>query len=388
MKIRIIILILIAGGLVGAAYYIKPWKQAVESPPRDLADFIGQTFSENREVPPDDAPEEQVKGTTTPAVAPVNKEISFSCTGAQGSEFDCFKEYFAGLVQGQGIKAAFADLRARYDENSYVRSQCHPITHVLGFEASKLFKSVGEAYTEGDSFCWSGYYHGVMEGIINRIGYANLKAEMDTICSAQAEKGRYSFDHYNCVHGLGHGVMALTGNELPQSLEMCDAVIDAWERQSCWSGAFMENIIVDNKNHFTKYLKPADPLYPCNGIDDKYRYTCYLMQTSYMLKTTNGDFSKVFGLCQSVEDAYRTTCYMSLGRDVSGRSTSNVQATLSGCNLGTDEEQREYCFIGAVKDFISYFHSDVQGKELCAAITEEKISKSCSDTAESYYKLF
>ena len=310
------------------------------------------------------------------------------CEGDKSSNFDCYQLYYQGLAKNQGIAVAFADLRKRYDENSYIQSQCHPLTHVIGNEAAKKYADVSGAYKDGDSFCWSGYYHGVLEGIIGRIGLAKLESQMDGICQSLAAAGRYSFDHYNCVHGLGHGVMAIYDNDLFKSLVACDAVKDSWERNSCWSGVFMENVIVDNKYHFSEFLKPEDPLYPCNAVGAQYRGICYLMQTSYMLKVTGGDFVKVFDLCASVEEIHRDTCYESLGRDVSGRSVSNVAQTKAGCALGKTIEQREHCIIGAVKDFISYLHDDVRAKELCSVLDEQQIKDTCYSTTEAYYKLF
>jgi len=149
---------------------------------------------------------------------------------------------------------------------------------------------------------------------------------------------------------------------------------------------FMENVIVDNKNHFTKYLKPDEPLYPCSAADDKYKGTCYLMQTSYMLKVTNGDFSKVFALCSTV-GGFAATCYQSLGRDASGRSISSIEPTKATCGLGKDYDQKSNCIIGAVKDFVSYHHSDVQAKQLCNAL-ETELQSICTSTLNEYYKSF
>lgn len=310
------------------------------------------------------------------------------CEGDKQTDFDCYQAHYQDMVKNQSLAAALADLRERYNSNSYVQSQCHPLTHVIGNEAAKKFADVAEAYTEGDPFCWSGYYHGVLEGIIGRIGLAALTSQMNDICKSLGQKSRYSFDHYNCVHGLGHGVMAIYDNELFKSLEVCDSVTDNWERSSCWSGAFMENVIVDNKYHFSKYLKPENPLYPCNAVGASYRGICYLMQTSYMLKVTNGDFTRVFELCSIVEEIHRNTCYQSLGRDVSGRSLSNVAQTKQNCNLGKDIDQREHCIIGAVKDFISYLHDDVRARELCSVLDEQRLKDTCYSTAQAYYKLF
>jgi hypothetical protein len=278
-------------------------------------------------------------------------------------------------------------LRTRYPINGYVSSQCHPLTHVIGRTAALTAKNVSDAYTQGDSFCWSGYYHGVLEGIIGKIGSKNLPAQIDTICADIPGKKSYSFDYYNCVHGLGHGVMAISDDALFDSLTMCDNLTGNWEQLSCASGAFMENVIVDNKNHFTKYLNPSDPTYPCYASPDKYKNTCYLMQTSYMLKVSKNDFAKVFDECSQVEEAYRNTCYQSLGRDVSGQSISNVATTKQNCSLGKDLTQKSNCIIGASKDFISYYHSDVQAKELCASLASD-LQPVCNTTVESYYKSF
>jgi hypothetical protein len=181
--------------------------------------------------------------------------------------------------------------------------------------------------------------------------------------------------------------MVITQNELFDSLNICDNLQDSWERTSCWSGAFMENIIVDNKNHFTKYLNPQDPLYPCNAVDDQYKGTCYLMQTSYMLKVTNEDFLQVFSLCGTAEQAFQSVCYQSLGRDASGHSVSNKEQTKATCNLGQNFFAKSNCIIGAVKDFISYHHSDTEARGLCSSLEDAELQSVCFSTAESYVKV-
>ncbi|MDP2598896.1 MAG: hypothetical protein Q8P49_03645 [Candidatus Liptonbacteria bacterium] len=314
--------------------------------------------------------------------------ITWNCTGANASNFDCYEKYYAALVGRESIRAAFDDLRSRYPGDGYARAMCHPLTHVIGREASEKFATPGEAYGYGDGFCWSGYYHGVLEGIIGRIGLKNLAKDISTICSDIKGREGYSFNYYNCVHGLGHGVMAITEDELFQSLDYCDKLTGNWEQQSCGSGAFMENIIVDGKNHVTKFLNPADLLYPCNASPDKYKNTCYLMQTSYMLKINGRNFKATFDLCSKVEAPYRDTCYQSLGRDASGQSTSEVGPTKNICLLGNDGEQQSNCVIGAVKDFISYFHSDVQAKQLCNSFADPILQEICFSTAEAYYRQF
>lgn len=315
-------------------------------------------------------------------------EVRDVCTGAKSQDFECYEKHYVSLVKEKGISAAFDDLKARYPKNSYVVAQCHPITHVIGREAALKFATPGEAYTQGDSYCWSGYYHGVLETFLAKIGRENLAAEINTVCSGIEGKERYSFDYYNCVHGLGHGVMAITETELFESLAYCENLTGVWEQKSCASGVFMENVIVDNLNHFTKYLRPEEPLYPCTASPDKYKETCYLMQTSYILKVNNGDFANTFSWCRKAEEQYRATCFQSLGRDASGRTSSNVAESKRLCLLGGDYFERSNCVIGSVKDFISYFHSDVQAEEFCASLEDTELISICRSTKVSYYAQF
>lgn len=313
--------------------------------------------------------------------------LKIDCSGPTFEQIQCYRAYYQGLLQKEGSKAAMSDLRARYGD-PFIHSQCHQLAHVIGREAALFYhQNLSEAFRYGDSFCWSGYYHGVMEGIVGDIGKENLVAKLDSICKDIPGKEKHSFDYYNCVHGLGHGIMATLGNELPASLKMCDNLTGGWERSSCWSGAFMENIIADEVYHVSKYLKDDDPLYPCNMVEDTYRNTCYLMQTSRMLALVGRDFSKVFELCSRVEEPYTNTCYQSLGRDASGNTVSNVEMTRKYCMLGRDFRQQSNCIIGAVKDFISFHHSDKEAKELCVSLPQE-LQETCSTTAENYYKLF
>ncbi|MEK7510417.1 MAG: hypothetical protein AAB567_02595 [Patescibacteria group bacterium] len=304
------------------------------------------------------------------------------------SNFRCYEEYYVHLLRTKDVAAAFTDLKERYQTDSYVKSMCHPLVHVFGRTAVEKYPKVSEAFSHGDPFCWSGYFHGVMEGILRKTNDKDLPQVIKAVCDDIPGKEKYTFDYYNCVHGLGHGVMYVTNNELFDALQMCNNLEGSWEQQSCWGGVFMENVIADFENHFTKYLKPEDPLYPCNAVDEMYRPTCYLMQTSYMLKVTNYDFQKVFELCtQAGSDTLAGLCYQSLGRDASGSTISDPLKTKNYCLLGKDFRQQSSCVIGAVKDFISYFHSDIQAKEFCGALRQD-LGQICFDTAETYYRTF
>src|SRR5438034_3295996 len=70
--------------------------------------------------------------------------------------------------------------------------------------------------------------------------------------------------------------MAITGDDLFDALHDCDGLAGSMEGNACASGVFMENLIVDGAHggHYSKYLNPSEPLYPCTAVDKKYKPAC------------------------------------------------------------------------------------------------------------------
>lgn len=311
------------------------------------------------------------------------------CEGANTREFKCWEQRYQQMVVQQSPKAAFADARGAYETNDYVRTDCHQIAHVIGRAAAERYGDVIAAYNEGDNFCWSGYYHGVMETVVKQIGFENITTKINEICQTAKQQQEFSFYHYNCVHGLGHGLMAIQNNDLFASLKSCNGLEGVWQQDSCYGGVFMENVMSEvNPDHKTQYFRTDDPLYPCTAVDKTYKTQCYMMQTSHALRTVGQDYAQVFTLCGGVEAPYTNVCYQSLGRDVSGNSVSNAAFTKQNCMLGPTQPAKENCFTGAVKDFISYFHNDQQGLALCQSLEDENLKSTCVTTAQEYYKTF
>lgn len=299
----------------------------------------------------------------------------------------CVSAYYKKLVDMKGVQAAFIDLKGRYTTDQYVALQCHPITHTIGYEAASLYPTVSGAYDHGDSYCWSGYYHGVLEAVVDKIGEANLPAQINTICADIPGKASYSFNYYNCVHGLGHGIMELKGHDVTSSLTMCDNLNGNWEQLSCYSGVFMENIINFEHGEVAPDLKPDQPLYPCTAVATQYKSTCYLGQTSFVLSQNHGDFKKTFELCSSVETPYRAICDQSLGRDAANYAKHDSVTTKNYCALASTPDDLNNCVVGAVKEFISYYHAIEQSNAFCDLYSSLEQS-SCLSTGKDYFRVF
>ena len=319
---------------------------------------------------------------------PGETKIAKSLSDCPDSDYRCYAAYYATLTYDNDPAAAFADIKQAYNTDSYVKSECHQLVHIIGRTALKKYGSLASAYVKGDNFCWSGYQHGATEQAISEVGGDRIKQRANEICAELSRTSKYSFDHYNCVHGLGHGFMAIDNYDLFKALRTCDRITDEWERSACHGGVFMENVMVATRGGGTsKYLRPDDLLYPCDAVDARYKDQCYLMQSSYILQQNGYDFADAFRLCAAADSGYQNTCYQSIGRDASGSTNSNVVRTKENCDHAPDDNAKRNCMVGAAKDFVSYYHNDVQAREFCKAFGGQ-IETACYDTVREYYKTF
>lgn len=286
------------------------------------------------------------------------------CPGDAASSLDCWDEYYQKLLDTYGSHVTLFELKSRYEGGGYPRLFCHTILHEIGGKAGEEYGNVADAYAKGDTFCRSGYYHGVLEGIFGEDAGGEILAQLDSLCTEVNGKERYSYDYYACVHGIGHGLMAYFAHDLFDTLDGCDKLTGEWEQSSCYGGVFMENVISNSEDSPSKFLKDDDPLYPCNVVEDQYRYQCYLMQTSYMLVIFDGDFGKAFDTCAAIEEKYRVPCYQSLGRDASGWSYGSPENVRIYCGSGRTSEQKGHCLVGAAVDFIQSVGAEA-ARDLC-----------------------
>ncbi len=312
------------------------------------------------------------------------------CQQAASSDYQCYAKYYATLAYEQGNDVAFKDMEAAYANDPFVKAECHQLSHIVGRTSFEKTGSLEKAYAAGNNFCWSGFYHGAIEHAIAKLGATKIKQSTATICQSFATKAQYSFDHFNCVHGLGHGLMAVAGYDLHQGLKLCDNTKTPWEQESCYGGIFMENVMVASRGDGTSaFLDPARPLYPCTEVANTYKQQCYLMQTSYILQHNGYDFAATFQECAKADTGFTDTCYQSAGRDASGSTNSDVARTVANCRqapAGRDDAIRN-CMLGAERDFVSYYHSDKQALELCVAFGGD-LEPQCRSDVASYYSTF
>ena len=209
---------------------------------------------------------------------------------------------------------------------------CHERAHVLGRIAYDLFGVAAFALSGHE--CQSGSYHGATEALFRERGTSNLANDVATICETTTN----SFFRFNCVHGIGHGLMAWTNYELHEALGFCDH-LDSEKRSrddalSCYSGVFMENVVgglSGDMGHFTKYLSQDDPHFPCTILDKKYVSECYFYQTSHMIRLFGGDFRALASACGESPSYAHDLCFRSMGRDVGDWTTGRPEKAIEYC---------------------------------------------------------
>lgn len=312
---------------------------------------------------------------------------NFSCGENASVSFSCYAKYYREMVASSGIPSAIADLKEREETSAYTKKECHLLMHEIGRAAASGTSSIALVFAKGDPFCATGYYHGAMEGLIQKRGTKELSTEfLNDLCLPFRNTERLGAAHQDCTHGLGHGIMYVNNNELFDALLVCNLLQDTAEQNLCWSGVFMENAITDFRDHTTKYLKPEDPMYPCNIVDEKYQEACYTYQSMYVLRVT-GNFPETFAACRKIPEQHRGACFQSIGRDATAdQMRENFTHARDNCLLGFDEQEETNCIIGAVRYIIANHNSKKDGEEFCAVLPKN-LQPLCLNTAESYARV-
>lgn len=333
-------------------------------------------------APADDLPDEQAPSatgaptsSTTVAVAglePLSLELP-------ETPFPPVPEDLAGLAGLDGI--GFDDVRLRQFVTTYGpaaavealgriiggESECHQRAHVAGRMAFEVFGPA--AFVLGSHGCQSGSLHGTIEALFAQRGTANLAGDVATLCSGEVNE----FDLHNCLHGVGHGIMAWTNYELHEALRLCDAVPVDLKPEACYSGVFMENVVgglSGAMGHYSDYLLADDPIYPCDVVAERYRPDCYFYQTSHMMRVLNYDVEAVARLCADAPQPSRLHCFGSLGRDVAAVVSDDPASAIAYCRYATTDDQETECLAGAVQNGFWDPSGAERAAEFCRLLSE------------------
>jgi mono/diheme cytochrome c family protein len=287
----------------------------------------------------------------------------------KGRAAGCYFQAFGNLAYRRGPKEALSKFAKAIETNPTVEQICHPIAHTIGAGALAYYHgNVGRAFADGSAICGSGYYHGLLQWKLAGVSKDEVAQVAGKVCN-NARIRTSNFVYYQCVHGLGHGLMLYTRYDLPGALGLCHQLATSFDRISCTGGVFMEN----QQSSFgvkSKYLEDDNLLYPCDsdlvvGNDKLY---CYLLVTSYILPKVGWDWTKASDWCRKSDADYVRICFQSLGRDASGSARQEPSGIIENCRHARPDGEGE-CLFGAARDILNNDSSDQRGRELCESVT-------------------
>jgi len=218
----------------------------------------------------------------------------------------------------------------------------HTAGHILGelFYERYGMQAVGMCDQRFDLGC----YHEVIGRIVVSEGMGRSAALLRTCEEYGARE--------DCVHALGHGVLAASGYDeesLLRALDACSTYTkSAHLVHSCPAGAFMEyntRLLADGTNR--SWESTIRPLAPCDRLPEgPVRGICYFWMPQWWLGYLRGElsqqdlFSSFYELCASAQTKKdRSACFAGIGY-----TTMPTQAVHDGspCSV-LPEDARDAC---------------------------------------------
>jgi hypothetical protein len=335
----------------------------------------------------------------------------------------CYDEALQAVLRSQGVRPAMEALNGVAARDRDVKRDAHVFAHGIGIAAYGGPDSVGAVFARCTPEHQSGCYHGVVQAYFvdaRRAGGEVSAAQANALCRdyrGEAGQGGDRWLQFQCAHGMGHGLVMFHGHDLPAALQGCDLLESGFERETCYQGAFMENVVNAIMPHHPaatlghgdaaagghgahggghdahgghgahaghgagaapaaafKALDPDDLLYPCSVMAERYWSACYSMQTSVILHYTKQDVARAAQECGRVPERMRTTCFVSLGRDISGMTTQDRARSREKCALVGDAADRAWCHVGAATNMLNVTARAEDGIAYCRELpgTEDK----------------
>jgi len=332
-----------------------------------------------------------VAATDSAAVASFAKA---RCRLLQGAKRrSCFEDILLQLTRENRVRVALGALNLLGQSDDEIRRFGHDYSHVIGINAWTPGENIGEVYLSCTELFQSGCYHGVIQAV-----FANQGTDSASIASLCRDTPgiNTSWLRFQCVHGIGHGLVQTYTMNLPRALFGCDMLGNPWDAESCYGGAFMEFIVGGRgQSHHAhvaaatdsgsasadtfppfKVREPTDLLYPCSVLPQKYHRACYQMQAGLVVERTGLDFVKVALVCDTAPRPMKKVCYQGIGTYVSGVTNREPNEAIRLCSQGSTQ-YRAFCFIGLVKNFVDVTANTDDGLALCRMLGAADIATAC-----------
>ena len=348
------------------------------------------------------------------------------CRWALANEIGCYERALLTVLRQVGVEKAMAALDRIAARDGDASREGHVLAHGIGIAAYTTPATVSQTFARCSPAWQSGCYHGVIQAYFADGRTGGVTGEsLNALCSGYRTADK-AWIQFHCAHGIGHGLMAVRQHHLLKALEGCDLLEPLAERESCYGGAFMENVVNATRPHHVsttrtggdehaghpgapapapapapagsavadghdhdhfveeaasaeppfKALDRSEPLYPCTIVAERHRFACYLMQTSPILYNNGGDFAAAARQCERAPASMVPVCFMSLGRDAAAYSGRDDRKGVRLCSQAP-EARVPACIIGLAKNRVDVTADAADGFTFCRVVPAGAAKTAC-----------
>ncbi|HSW87817.1 MAG TPA: hypothetical protein VLG12_01520 [Candidatus Saccharimonadales bacterium] len=285
------------------------------------------------------------------------------------------------LINSQNPSIAIDRLKEEMSTDSQVLFGCHEILHAMGRISYKKYNDLSTAMEYRDEVCVGGYIHGVIEGY-----FASSKPNFSNMYKACSKYTNNSYMRWDCFHGMGHGLMLYTSNNVPESLVGCNIIKNQFDQTACYNGTYMENFNADTVNHPSKYLNLTNPFSLC-AKDKIHPEQCYTNAPFAFLNYYNNDYKGVLEWCDEAPEVYRNSCYEGAGAQITRRMIHSPDKIEQLC-MSSTKNKIAACVSGSAEWIIGQNNSQKQAENFCNNFTLETNKQVCLQTLQNSAYLF
>jgi hypothetical protein len=266
------------------------------------------------------------------------------------------------------VISTFSELITLYEKTI----PCHETGHHLGMWLYGYLDDIEKSLELAQQQCGGSIYHGVIQNYILTQKFLGANIEDINIHSICKDKyaNPYSIDHWQCLHGLGHGLAQLYDYDVVTAVKRCEEFDEKIEQISCGKGVFMQNVVQYMETNGGDF-DDLDRYYPCNAVDAGFVPQCYHYHVTYLALLNDKKLKRTFDSCDGIIPKEMIKyCYYGFGRQLSGNIQS-IDDALFLCEAGKISEYYKYCLTGMVLTAVNGNRNPDFGFSFCSHMPQE-----------------
>lgn len=271
-------------------------------------------------------------------------------------EFIDRKNHYTAMVGTLGPEETMLRLERDTRQDARTSTMCHLLAHEVGKAAFFKLRSFTLAIQFRSEVCNAGFTHGVIEAFFSTQN--NLDDAVSTACK---DMNPFGYKGWQCYHGIGHGIMVATGNDLPATLQTCGR-FDQASKRACINGAFMENFNTQENLHPSRFLNKNDPFFPCETQSDADKNDCYVYAPTYYLTLFPGQYEQAFAWCTKAPASYVDHCVTGVGSQAMKDMPYTPGDVAALCMRSAFVDQ---CIGGMIGMHLNYFANPAKSRLVC-----------------------